>query len=175
MSTLSISISVIAVVVCIAAAVRDARTGHIPNWLTLPLLAAAPVIHGVAAGPMGAMLSLLGALSCAVVPMLMFQAKGMGGGDVKLFAGLGAAFGWRTGLEIELRAFVLALILACFMLAWRGQLLRMLGNSARILVWPLLPKRWRSLPPSESLATLRMGPAIALSCISLIIEHAVFP
>ena len=99
-----------AVVVALLAAVIDWRTGEIPNWLTLgPLLGgvightAYDAAHGASASDAvqsgGA--ALFGALACAVIPLILYRQDAIGGGDVKLLAGLGAILGWRNGLEAE--------------------------------------------------------------------------
>ena len=73
----------------LVAAVTDVRRGLIPNWLTFPLLLAAPLLHGVRAGMSGVMLSLLGLLICGSVPLLFHRLGAMGGGDVKFIGALG--------------------------------------------------------------------------------------
>jgi Flp pilus assembly protein protease CpaA len=55
----------------------------------------------------------------------------MGGGDVKLFAALGAltSFDIRIGLEIQICAFVCAMCLALSRLLWTGQLRSTIGSA----------------------------------------------
>src|SRR5262245_43540075 len=99
---------IVAALVAGIAAWTDWRTGHIPNWLTLGTLALAPIAKFVVASMTGqppveaAGFSLLGACIVALVPILLYRLKGIYGGDVKLFAALGALCGTRIGVEAEL-------------------------------------------------------------------------
>jgi prepilin peptidase CpaA len=164
-STLS---PLLALIASLLAAAWDARTGRIPNGLTLPLIGVGLSLNG-AAGANGLALAVAGLVACGFVPLLLYRVsrgRGIGGGDVKLFAGLGALLGPMKGLEIEFGAFV---VLACFALvrlAYAGQLLRVLANTALLLVNPLLPARSRRRPIRESLTEIRMGPAIAVACLT---------
>ncbi len=80
----------VSVLLCGFAAWRDFRTGHIPNWLSVPCLAIGLGIGFAASGYRGLITACVGALVTALVPMLLFRMRAMGGGDVKLFAALGA-------------------------------------------------------------------------------------
>ncbi|MCA9581994.1 MAG: prepilin peptidase, partial [Myxococcales bacterium] len=87
----------IAIAITAISAVTDTRTGHIPNWITFPPILLAPIGYGLFFGWYGFGQSVLGLLACGVVPYFMFWQGGMGGGDVKLFAALGALLGWQLG------------------------------------------------------------------------------
>jgi len=146
------------------AAVVDVRTGRIPNWLTLPAAAAGLLGHVLVDGAAGARQSLLGPVVGVVVPWRPWRrtsSKAIGGGDVKLFAALGALGGPVLGLEVQLSAFVLLTVFALLRLAFLGKLLSVLGSAVRLLVQPLLPARWRRPPVAEAWTEMRMGPAIA--------------
>jgi prepilin peptidase CpaA len=151
------------------AAIADWRTGHIPNWLTLSLLAGGPIAHvfytlvttghRAEAGRHGAF-ALLGAGLCAVIPVGMFRVSALGGGDVKMFVALGALLLPSAGLEAELWSFCAAAVIAPVHLAWEGKLFRTVGNAAYIVANPFLPKdKRRELDPA-SVSWFRMGPAI---------------
>jgi prepilin peptidase CpaA len=157
-----------------AAAYRDWQTGHIPNRLVLAGLLIGLALHlGVrvwllrapatgAAAELGAALvsAVLGVATCALVPLLLYRMEAIGGGDVKLLAVLGAFLGPLGGLEVELYSFIVIAVYAPARLAYQGQLLRLLSNSALIFVNPFLPKaRRRSIGP-ELLTSLRFGPAV---------------
>jgi len=101
-----------AVATSLVAAVTDGRFGIIPNSLTLPPLLLAPVAYGVFGGGRALVASFATACLCSAVPYLLFRARAMGGGDVKLFAALGAltAYDPLAGLQIQLTAFIVAMV-----------------------------------------------------------------
>jgi prepilin peptidase CpaA len=97
------------------AAVHDARSGHIPNWLvglglalgaggSIAALALADALEALARTGSAA----LGFVACGAVPLLLFRLKALGGGDVKLLATVGAQLGPLLGLELSFAAFVVA-------------------------------------------------------------------
>src|SRR6188768_1300094 len=96
-----------AVLLTAIAAVYDLRTGHIPNWLTFGSLLAAvfaqAIVGAIDGGGAGLGNSVadavLGIIVCSAVPAIVFFRGGMGGGDVKLFAALGALCAARDGLR----------------------------------------------------------------------------
>jgi prepilin peptidase CpaA len=146
------------------AAAWDLRTGRIPNRLVLPAAALGLVLNAAFGGTAGALRSATGAIVAALVPWGLYRASGgraIGGGDVKLFAALGALHGPLAALEVELSACVLLGTYALVAHAYRGGLLRVLGNAARLLLNPLLPTARRRHVESEALTSMRMGPAIA--------------
>jgi prepilin peptidase CpaA len=164
MSALALSLALVAVAI---AAVTDVRRGIIPNAVTLPLLAIGVVLHGIAAGPAGLGWALVGALVSGLIPYLAFRSGGMGGGDVKLFAALGAVLGAAAGIEVVFVATVVAAVQAVVMLAVRGQLGPVLRNTLRLLVRPF--SRSREPVPTTALTELRMGPAIMLATLWVVL------
>ena len=162
------------VLITAVAAVTDWRTGKIPNWLTLPPLVIAPVVHFLAGGDNGQLaflLSLGGLLACGLVPYVIFRLKGMAGGDVKLFAAIGAIAGPFVGIEAQFYAFVFAALFALAKLAWHGKLLRTLGNSFYLGLNPVLPKRWRKKVTPELMSTIRLGVAIFVGTVTAAIMN----
>ena len=157
---------VAAAVVAGLAAWMDIRTGKIPNALTLGALVAGVVgrtiAGGLAGGVHGALagggFSIAGALLCGLVPAVMFWFGGAGGGDVKLFAALGALCQPMLGLEVETYAFVAAAVIAPMKLAYDGTLLRTLGRSLALIVNPLRRPEKREEVPREAMTWFRMGP-----------------
>ena len=158
----------LALVTAAIAAVSDSLTGRIPNWLTLPAILLALIGHGISLGFGAALWSVGAALLCALVPYLMFRLGSMGGGDVKLFAALGAltSTDLRLGLEIELGAFLFASVLSLLVLAWRGELPRTLKRSLYIIANPFLPKARRSELSAELMVPVRMGVPIFLATLA---------
>lgn len=147
------------------AAFTDVRRGLIPNWLTLPVIVGAPIAHGVVSGGTGLLQSLVGLLVCSVVPLIIFYRQGMAGGDVKLFAAIGAVGGVYVGLEVQLLSLVAASIYAIGQLAWNGKLLTSLTSSFFLGLNPILPRRFRRTIPTELMHRIRLGAAILLGTL----------
>jgi prepilin peptidase CpaA len=163
-----------AILVALIAAWVDYRTGEIPNTLTLGVMAAAPLAHifytlvrtgnRIEAVQDGGW-AVLGGLLCAIIPVGLYRADALGGGDVKLFVALGAVLMPMGGLEAELWGFCGAAFLAPVRLAWEGKLFRTVGNAAYLLVNPFLPKAKRRDLERETMSWFRMGPAILLGTV----------
>jgi prepilin peptidase CpaA len=80
------------IVVCavLVTAIIDLWKFKIHNAVTLPLLLSGVAYHGVTAGAMGVVDSLLGAVFGMVIVGVFYLMGGMGGGDVKLLGAIGA-------------------------------------------------------------------------------------
>lgn len=159
---------VTAALIALVAAYIDYKTGHIPNWLTLPALCAAPVAHLFAAiitGHAGraieaAGFSIAGAVLAALIPLLLYRANAIGGGDVKLLAALGALCMPMIGVEAEFYAFMAAALFAPARLLWQGKLLLTLKNTLAIITNPFRAAHKRREVTPEMMTSLRFGPAI---------------
>ena len=155
----------LALAIAATAAISDARTGTIPNWLTLPPIVIAPPIYALAFGIEYGMQCLAAVLASGLVPYLLFRRRAVGGGDVKLFAALGGVTGFDPliGLQIERCAFAMAMLVALSALAWRGKLLSTVAVAGASSVNRLLPA-CRRLRVNETLLTpVRMGSAVFLA------------
>lgn len=164
---MSFVIIALAVTAASIASVTDVRRGLIPNLVTLPALLLGLVLHTVNAGSEGLAWAAAGAVVTALFPYLAFRTGGMGGGDVKLFAALGALLGVITGVELLFVASVLAAVQAVFLLALRKQLGVTLKNALGLLLRVVLPKR--APVRATTLTELRMGPAIFLATIWVVL------
>lgn len=157
-----------AVLVTAVAAWTDFKKGIIPNWLSLGALAVAPLGHaalgysqsGIRGAFEGVMFSLLGALACGAVPMLLYAVGGGRGGDVKLLAAVGAICRTVIGIEAVFYGFLIAAIYAQARLAYEGKLLQTLGNTVAIVVNPFLPKDRRRKMSKEAMTWTRLGPSV---------------
>ncbi|MGB5703108.1 MAG: A24 family peptidase [Polyangiales bacterium] len=159
---------VLAVIVAATAAVSDARSGTIPNWITLPPIAAAPLAYAVVLGLEYGLQSLASSFVSGVAPYLMFRRQAMGGGDVKLFAALGAVAGFDplVGVRIQLTAFALAMFFALCRQAWRGRLLTTLASAAALPLNRVLPLRYQLRVTDDLRTPIRMGGAILLATVT---------
>jgi len=155
----------LALVVATVAALFDWRRGEIPNWLTLPPIVIAPFGYGLTFGIDHALHSAGAALLSGLVPYALFRRGAMGGGDVKLFGALGAITGFDllAGIEIQLGAFVAAMLIACCALAWRGDLLKSLVNALALALNPVLPIRWRQEVCEALCRPIRLGVPILVA------------
>jgi prepilin peptidase CpaA len=86
-------LSLIVIAVSLAACVADLRTGRIPNALTFGAALGAFLVQILLGGFGGAMSAASGWLVGALLFLPFFAVGGMGGGDVKLLAALGAWLG----------------------------------------------------------------------------------
>ena len=82
-----------AVAMCLVACAYDLRTRRIPNVLTLGAAALALAFHAIGGGLGGVGTSFAGWLVGGALLVPLFWLGGMGGGDVKLLAALGAWVG----------------------------------------------------------------------------------
>jgi prepilin peptidase CpaA len=89
-------------IVGIAAIVDDLARRRISNWIPGSAFAAGLILQTVEGGWRGAGAALLGTATGAGVFLIFYLLGCMGGGDVKLMAGLGAVLGMRRLLESAL-------------------------------------------------------------------------
>jgi len=158
---------VAALVVTAACAVTDWRTGRIPNDVTgcawVAGVLGAALLHR--ADPYGAAGgAVLGSVVCAIVPAVMWRAGGMGGGDVKLIAAVGAIVGPSRGLEITFAAFAFAVAFVILRRAWHGDLFATLGR-AFALVNPLHRAGAKRVVHPTLSETIGFAPALLLGTV----------
>ena len=165
---------VAAVIVSGIAAWTDWRTGNIPNWLTFGTFAVAPIAHLAVSFARHATAteafanagySLAGGLVCGFLPLLLYRRGGIGGGDVKLFAAIGALLRTMVGIEAEFYCFMAAALIAPAHLAYEGKLFRTLKNAALMVVNPFLPAEKKRIVEQEAMSWIRLGPAIFLGMV----------
>lgn len=119
------------------AAVQDLRTRQIRNWLTLSL-AWSGLIGSFVLGGRGVFLapadSLLGLLAGFALPFVLFALGALGGGDVKLLAGVGAWVGPVNVLLVFVVAALVGLVIVVAQSLAQGRLITLFRNSAVLLI-----------------------------------------
>lgn len=141
----------------LAAALRDALSFTIPNWISLALLATFPFAALMVGMPLPAMAMNLGVgVAALAAGMVMFARRWVGGGDAKLFAAVSLWMGWSA-----MPTFLLATALAGGSLS----LLLLTLRSASLRPLMLLGPPWvaRLANPGEGAP---YGVAIAIGAIS---------
>ncbi len=83
----------------------DYRENRVPNWLNASIALCGLLAQGVFAGPVGVYHGLMGMLLGGGALVLLWAARGMGAGDVKFMAAIGAWLGPQMTLQ--------AIILGC--------------------------------------------------------------
>jgi prepilin peptidase CpaA len=111
-------------------AFHDLRSRRIPNRLTLGAIAAGLVVRGASGGWLGLASAAAGAAIAGGFLFLFFLAGGLGGGDVKLMAAVGAWAGAAQVIPILLAAAIAGGVLAVFAIIAGGRTLR---NTAALL------------------------------------------
>ncbi len=112
----------------------DLRTRRIPNWLTLSVLltgllqTSLPLPTSTLAG------ALLGVLAGFALNLPFWLLKIRGGGDLKLFAALGAWFGPYNTLSVFLISTIVASIHAIVVGITSGKLVALFRNTATLAV-----------------------------------------
>jgi len=118
----------------VLAAAIDWRSRRIPNWLTFTL-----VLSGVAQSWMPQALcspgnSILGLLSGFVLTFALYALGALGGGDVKLLAGIGAWFGPQAAVAVFAVEAIVGMVMAITQAAYQGKTGLLLKNSALVAV-----------------------------------------
>jgi len=98
----------------------DVRSGKVYNTLTYSAVAAGIVLNGLLPSPpgLGAGQALLGLLVAAGPLFVAFLAGGIGAGDVKLMAGVGAFVGPHTALYALLFSCLAGAVMALAVILW---------------------------------------------------------
>lgn len=162
------------VAVLAIATFTDLRSRRIPNWLVLPFLAGGFVVSAVLGGWHGVGQSLAGFALGAVIFGVLAALGGMGMGDVKLCAAIGA---WVGPSQLLLALVVTGLAGGVMALAWAvcgGFLAELLSGSGDLMLgWR---KRGTLIHPQLVLSNPRArkmpyAPAIAIGTLISFFAH----
>ena len=133
--TSSFAISLAVVVIGLIACATDLRTKRIPNVLTFGAALAGLVAHVALDGANGALTAGGGWLTGLLIFLPFFALGGMGGGDVKLLAALGAWLGAYDTLYLALYSGVAGGVLAIVVAFSRGYLRIAFANVLEMLCY----------------------------------------
>ncbi len=134
LTPLPLAIQVLLFLIVAPAAIFDWRDRCIPNWLTFSGLAAAFACNGFLFGLAGLVLALKGLGIALLVYIPLYALRGMGGGDVKLMAAVGAAAGWANWIGIFVLTAIFGGAAAIIAVASRGRFGKTFRNVGAILM-----------------------------------------
>jgi prepilin peptidase CpaA len=129
--------TLIILAVAVAAVASDLRTRRIPNLLTFGAAIGALVYGAVMAGSDGFSQAALGWFLAALLFFPIFALRGMGAGDVKLLAALGAWLGPADAVYLAIFASMAGGLMAFVVALSHGYLRQALSN-----IWMML-MHWR--------------------------------
>ena len=161
-----------AVICAIIGAANDVRSNRIPNWLTYGGLALALAVRTATGGWHSVGQGLAGALICGGIFFLFFLVRGMGAGDVKLMAAVGAWVGLHETYRVLIAIAFAGGVLALFYMVFYKRVGTTFGNLGRLL-WFHLRSGVRPHPEIniQRPETIRVpyGLAIALGTLYVLI------
>jgi len=165
-------------VVLVIAAVVDVRTARIPNWLTYTAAVVGMIGHtllgglGGLGGLDGAM-GLSGAAAGLAVGFLplgaAWLAGGIGGGDAKLMAAVGALGGWRLAVMALFYGLLAAAVMAIFVALRHRIFKRTFARVLRFLFLLTTPTRPAD-PATPDSPKVPFGVALCLGGAAALIE-----
>jgi len=115
------------------ASIIDLYTRKVPNWLSVPFLFAGLAVSSAMGGWSGAVSSLTGIALAALLFGIPVLLRGMGMGDLKLAAGIGAWIGPGQLFFAFIMTGIFGGIIALAYAAWRGKLGRSLDRTSDLL------------------------------------------
>jgi prepilin peptidase CpaA len=123
----------VAIGIGLVACAFDLRTGRIPNWLTLGAALVALVVSTGEQGLAGTGGSALGWIVALLLWLPLYALGGMGAGDVKLIAAVGAWLGPADVIHAALYAAIAGGGLAVILAVVRGRVQATFGNIQLLL------------------------------------------
>jgi prepilin peptidase CpaA len=158
-------IYLILIVFVLIAATYDAATQKIPNWTSLLIVALGVGWNFSSAEGLGARDSGFGLLAGLLLMLPSYIFGGMGAGDVKLMAAIGAVVGIKQALDVVFYSYMAMFVMALLFIVVKGDLLKLLRR-LRTLIYGLFSGvlAYQKPDPSDA-ASCRMplAPAIALA------------
>ncbi len=120
-------------VILIVAAYIDGKELRVPNWITFPMVASGLIFNAVSGGWGGLGSALIGMTVGLMCLLPLYSVGGMGAGDVKLMAGIGAWLGGWVTFYAFLVSTVVGGIMAIVMALRSGKLRKHYENFFMIL------------------------------------------
>lgn len=124
--------------VVLLAAVVDVWKYKVHNALTFPLMLTGIAYHGFEGGGEGVSLSLLGMLCGFLLVLVPFLLGGLGAGDVKLMAGVGAWVGFPLILYVFIGTGLASGLCAIVMMLWQTKHWQTVSLNIYVMIYRIL-------------------------------------
>ena len=121
-------------IILIVAAWIDGKELRVPNWITFPMVLSGLVYCTAINGLSGLGAGLLGMCVGLLCLLPLYAVGGMGAGDVKLMAGIGAWLGWEITFYAFCVSTVVGAIMAVLMVLYRKSFKKHYDNFMMILI-----------------------------------------
>lgn len=128
----------ILIILIITSIYFDITQKRIPNFITFPVILWGLLSYSIFEGFQGFKFSFLGFILGLFIFLIPFILGGMGGGDVKMMAAIGALMGWRFVLYTGIYTGLTGGIIVIIYLIYKGKLLITLKKALGILIRPIL-------------------------------------
>ena len=135
-------------IVLIVAAVIDGKILKVPNWLTFPFIVCGWIHCTIQWGVGGFFWSLLGTFVGMMLLLILRNVGGMGAGDVKLLAGVGAWLGAVVTLYAFAATAIVGGVMAAIMIYRSGQWEKHWAMAHQIL------HEWKTIKKPQKLAEI---------------------
>ena len=160
-------VQALVVLVVVIASVSDFRTRRVPNWLTFSGVVLGIAINAFLYELPGLWLSLKGLGSALLIYFPLFALRGLGAGDVKLMAAVGAIVGPANWLGVLILTAIFGGVSAIILVAFRHRLKETFYN-----IWFILLSLKSRQAPYEgnpeldvkSARAVRLPHAVVIAC-----------
>jgi prepilin peptidase CpaA len=130
---MSTALKVLLVAIVLLAAIYDLRFRRIPNWLNLSGVILGVAVNTVLFGRSGLMLAFFGIALSLLIYVPLYLIRGMGAGDVKLMAAVGAIAGPWNWFAIFVATALLGGVVSLVFVAFKKRLHQTCFNVALVV------------------------------------------
>lgn len=167
--------NILLVITLIICCITDLRVRKIYNKVIFPILFSVFILHLILNGIPGLKISLLGFLSGLAILIIPFALRGIGAGDVKLLALIGAMKGSTFALNTAFYMFVIGGILALIIVLFHRDTVKFFKSLFYFLAGLIMGQAYKlEIPTTPLVKKFPYSSAIAGGAIiSLLIKGAV--
>lgn len=116
----------------------DLSTKKIPNAITFPVILWGLIVYTVFGGFVGFKFTLIGFLVGLAIFLLPFILGGMGAGDVKLMAAIGALMGWKFALKTAVASGLVGGVIVIIYSLYKKTLWTTIKSAVGLILRPLV-------------------------------------